>query len=511
MGGARKALVLLIGIGVIVGGAFYTGFLPPSDLEEPTVRVEDIGDWGDVSSSQIEVIHTLTVQNPNNFSVNVSDLVTLGVDLNLNEVALGSVEKTGLDIEQGSNTVRVTSEINQNRIGEFWANFINQGETIHAKVSGELQINKGPGIAVSTPPVEVSELTNATPISDAMNNAGDEMEGEYTKEVNTENIDTQYLSAAGFAPAASETVTAGYRVDEVSFRWGEVTADQTEVLVDLTVTNAGDVAVPGVPDGSQINIEMNDIPVFTAEKSESVSVRNIDADTVLLPGETVSYTLVATADNQNVEQWLTTYVDRDERSDVRGELLLTFELGDARISAPQGGAVAYECMFQTGIFVDNQSQSTTCGNDGTAYIGNEGVAQQEVEYPTTNSPPTAAVAANTTSGDAPLTVAFDGSEASDPDDDIEEYIWRFKDGSAPASGQSVTHTFSIAGEYDVELVVVDSAGNRNSETVTITVDPRVGSSQTTDGADDSETTDDTIDSDAGDEVDDSIGDGSNIG
>lgn len=482
MGILRQLAVVIIGIGIVVGGGFYTGLLPPSDIQEPTVTVEDIGDWGEVSNSQIEMIHTLNVQNPNNFSVNVTDMVTMGVDLKLNEVPLGSVEKTGVDIEQGNNTVKLASEINQNQIGEFWANFINQGETINADVSGELEIDKGPGVSVSTPSVETSALTEETPVSDAMNNAVDEAEGEYSFEINTEGIDNEYLSEAEIEAARSDTTTAEFTVDNADFRWGEVDAEQTEVEIDLTITNTGEIALPA-PDGSQVNILLNDIEVFNAKRSEDISFRRPAGDSLLLPSETKTYTLIATAENQNIERWFTTYAEQREKSDVRGEIVFAFQLGDTTITAPKDGVIAYECQFQTGIFVDNQSQSTTCGNDGTAYVGT-GRVQQEVENPTSNSPPTANIDLNQSSGQAPLSVEFDGSGSSDPDGDIREYIWTIEGIDTNLDrvkrGETVTHRFNTTGEYEVTLTVVDSAFNRVNETATVNVDSRLSDSSSDD-------------------------------
>lgn len=464
-------LVLAVAILVGVGGAFYAGIIPSdSGVEEPSVRVADIGDWGTVTDSQVELIHTLTVQNPNPVEVQVGDDTTLNLGVELNGVRLGSVEKSGLDIQEGNNTVQVASELNQNQLGEFWASFINQNETIHAVVTPELVVDRGPGFTVSGPPARVSALTDERPVSDAMNQAGTEMEGTYTKTVRVEAVDTQYLSNTDLGPGDEATI--GYTLENVAFEFGDVSADQTELLIHLRVRNDGETRQPGVPDGVAIDTLMNDIEVVTA-RSDAVSVRSIDRDAVLAPGETESYTLVATADNDNIEEWFTTYAAQNETSSIRGELEFYFELGDARISLPEDGAVAYECGFQTGIFVDGQNTSTTCGSNGTVEIGPTNFEQSELSGDSSDdeSPgPTAVAAATPTSGDAPLEVTFDGSDSTASETEIREYGWRFDDGSAPQTGAEVTHTFRTAGEYTVELVVTDSQGNTDTTTVTVQVD-----------------------------------------
>ena len=113
------------------------------------------------------------------------------------------------------------------------------------------------------------------------------------------------------------------------------------MLIQLEITNSGDVPLPAVPDGVSTNLELNNIQVFNAQ-SEPISVQNIDRDSILRSGETQSYTIVTTADNENIEEWFTTYAERKEQSSVRAELQFVFEHGDVRVTAPQGGAVAYE-------------------------------------------------------------------------------------------------------------------------------------------------------------------------
>jgi len=88
--------------------------------------------------------------------------------------------------------------------------------------------------------------------------------------------------------------------------------------------------------------------------------------------------------------------------------------------------------------------------------------------PPTNQSPIASFTANPTSGIAPLEVAFDASNSSDSDGNIISYAWDFKDGST-GSGQTITHTFSSTGSYNVELTVTDNDGATGSATKNVTV------------------------------------------
>ena len=84
-----------------------------------------------------------------------------------------------------------------------------------------------------------------------------------------------------------------------------------------------------------------------------------------------------------------------------------------------------------------------------------------------NSPPVAVISPSTTSAHAPVTITFDGSDSTD-DDAITSYDWDFGD-STTATGPSVTHTYHVAGIYEVVLQVTDGDNETDLATVTVTV------------------------------------------
>ncbi len=84
-----------------------------------------------------------------------------------------------------------------------------------------------------------------------------------------------------------------------------------------------------------------------------------------------------------------------------------------------------------------------------------------------NRPPVASFTTDITSGDAPLTVQFDASGSSDPDNDTLSYSWNFGDGTT-ATGVGISHVFTQSGTYPVTLTVSDGALN-DTQNTTITV------------------------------------------
>ncbi|HEY6058300.1 MAG TPA: LamG-like jellyroll fold domain-containing protein, partial [Candidatus Limnocylindrales bacterium] len=97
-------------------------------------------------------------------------------------------------------------------------------------------------------------------------------------------------------------------------------------------------------------------------------------------------------------------------------------------------------------------------------------AIHRVRYTAGNQPPTAVIAANPTSGSAPLSVTFDGSGSTDPEGSTLTYAWDFDgNGTDDATGVQASHTYSATGSYLARLRVTDSGGLSDSRTVTISV------------------------------------------
>jgi glucose/arabinose dehydrogenase/PKD repeat protein len=95
------------------------------------------------------------------------------------------------------------------------------------------------------------------------------------------------------------------------------------------------------------------------------------------------------------------------------------------------------------------------------YVDLEGGKVHRIVFDATNQPPTASLSASPTSGPAPLTVAFDGRESSDPDSgDTLTYRWdldgdgAFDDGALPTA----SWTYQNSGAYLAALEVTDSHG-----------------------------------------------------
>ncbi len=136
-------------------------------------------------------------------------------------------------------------------------------------------------------------------------------------------------------------------------------------------------------------------------------------------------------------------------------------LSDAQLTAaPEsnrtGGAGAADGSPYTVTVTasDNGAPPSTATTQFTWYIGETG-------------DPIANAEANPISGFIPLDVTFTGSNSTD-DVGVTNYLWDFKDGSPTVTEADPTHTFTVAGTYEVELTVGDADGNESTTTVTVT-------------------------------------------
>ena len=165
-------------------------------------------------------------------------------------------------------------------------------------------------------------------------------------------------------------------------------------------------------------------------------------------------------------------------------LLVTF---DASASADADGSiVGYAWNFGDGTTGTGKQVTHTYGSapnfsssDFTVVLtvrdnaGLEGTATRNITVTAPpivppNVAPVARLTAVPSSGNAPLTVAFDGSGSTDVDGTIASYTWTFGDGQT-ATGARTQHVYTAPGTYTAVLSVADNAGAVGQAVTTVTV------------------------------------------
>jgi PKD repeat protein len=99
-------------------------------------------------------------------------------------------------------------------------------------------------------------------------------------------------------------------------------------------------------------------------------------------------------------------------------------------------------------------------NGDLFYVDLNGGSIRRIEYSDGNRPPVANATANPTSGQAPLTVTFDGRASTDPDGSPLTYAWDLDGNGTFGDSSSATpsYTYTSPGTYQPRLRVTDPQG-----------------------------------------------------
>ena len=96
---------------------------------------------------------------------------------------------------------------------------------------------------------------------------------------------------------------------------------------------------------------------------------------------------------------------------------------------------------------------------------------QPITSPPPAQPPTAALSATPTGGQAPTVVTANASASTDPQGQTLSYAYDFGDGTAIAAqpGATATHTYQSAGTFTVTVTVTNTSGLTSTAHATITI------------------------------------------
>ncbi|EDN72374.1 PKD domain protein [Beggiatoa sp. SS] len=159
-----------------------------------------------------------------------------------------------------------------------------------------------------------------------------------------------------------------------------------------------------------------------------------------------------------------------------GKAPLTIALNGSTSTDTDGNIVSY-AWTANGQTANGQNAELTFNDAGNYTItlkvtDNDGATDQVqktvIVQEIPNKLPTAALAITPESGEAPLTVALDGSASTDTDGNIVSYAWTAN--GQTANGQNAELTFNDARDYTITLKVTDNDGATKSATKNVKVE-----------------------------------------
>ena len=333
---------------VLAGSGYFA--VTSGAVPKPTAGVQDFGDWGSVTPHQTEVVTTFWTTNPYPIDFTTGNTLHARYSISLNGVTVAKGTRNRVDLPRGNTTQTQSTYIQNDRLKDWWVNFIEANETIHATAHGTLHI----ATPVKNWSYHVSkthtQFANQAPILDSLSHAAAQTEGKY---VRTRRVDVGPVH---------RNVTVGAEVQDVETTLGRVNRNRTTVLVRFRIHNPSKT-VPIVvdPTGLRMRADVNGIPMF--HSGSGVLSANATKRKLLLPGETRDVVIPITMNNDKVDDWFRSHVRNDERSTIAVHTQLVVNpLGVSKpIRVPDGDGITYRCTMQTAIFEDNQTAKTTCG------------------------------------------------------------------------------------------------------------------------------------------------------
>ena len=141
-----------------------------------------------------------------------------------------------------------------------------------------------------------------------------------------------------------------------------------------------------------------------------------------------------------------------------------------------GDIVGYHWILDDGSEYEQEEFTHVFSDYGTYQIyleiidNNDGLgeASKMVVLNAPNISPVAAFDFSPLTGEAPLTVTFDGTASNDPDGSIVSFSWNFGDG-AYGTGAQIEHSYLTAGTYSAVLTVTDDLGVQGTTSMIVTV------------------------------------------
>lgn len=197
---------------------------------------------------------------------------------------------------------------------------------------------------------------------------------------------------------------------------------------------------------------------YAADGTYNVTLTVTDnqaATTVLTKSITVAANVAPVASFTASQTNLLAAFDASGSSDADGTVAsYAWNFGDETTGT---GLTASHTYTAAGSY---QVSLTVTDNQGATNISTQTVS---VTAPPNQKPIAAFTASNTN-----LMASFDAGGSSDTDGTVASYAWDFGDGNT-GTAVTATHTYTVAGSYQVTLTVTDNQGASNSVTKTVAV------------------------------------------
>ncbi|WP_336022096.1 LEA type 2 family protein [Halobellus salinisoli] len=335
-GRVRTVIAALVVVGLLGGGAFAAGV-----IGAPSVAgVENT--FGPVNETSTVIETDLTVSNPNPIGASLGGL-TVEYDVLMNDVELASGTKEGVSVEKGNSTLNFTSTADNGQIPPWWVSHIRNGE--QTTVTVDTAVTSGTlGRTIDPPNV--------------------------TRQVETDLL-SQFNSTETREVDANRALVSDpvLYINETSAQWGEVTDERT--AMDLTFVMYNPKSYPIGVSELGYNITMNDV---------AMGEGSTESEYVIPPKSTETIEATVYINNENIDEWWVTHLERNQVTDLRIDFDARLQLSDTTVNIPLD-SLTYTETIETDIFGTKPTDGDTSESSTE-----DGSSDNETETESSSSP-----------------------------------------------------------------------------------------------------------------------------
>lgn len=286
LGSKLRIAAVALGLLVTVGAAgAATGILGAPSVAGVENR------FGDVNETTTNVESDLVVNNPNPVGVQLGGM-SIDYAVEMNDITMATGTKEGVGVESGNSTISFTSHLRNDRIPDWWVSHLQNGESTTLTVDADVHSSLV-GQSFGAPNVERQIDTD---VSSSFN-----------------STETQPINAS--QPLVSDPVLY---LNETQGHWGEVTKKETPIKMAFTVYNPKSYPISASSIG--YDIAMNDLAVGSGSSERSVTIP---------PGETRTIEATTVIENQQLDEWWVTHLERNQVTDLGIQFYARFDLSAA--------------------------------------------------------------------------------------------------------------------------------------------------------------------------------------
>ncbi len=371
----RVAVTVVAGLGLVVGGAFFAGFLGVPSVERIDNR------FGEVNDTHTEIETDLVIHNPNPVGVRLGD-TSVNYTVAMNDVQMASGDKHGVGIGTGNSTVNLTTYLHNERIPAWWVSHVRGGEHTSLTVSATVQ----PGFVGQSATFQPAAETIETDLLGQFNSSED-------RPVNAD------------MPLVEDPVLV---IERTNASWGNVTDEQTPIDLEFGVYNPK--TSPVVVSNVGYNITMNDVPVGAGETEDGQTI----------PGKTSRVVETPTViDNENLDEWWVTHVENDQTTELRIDFYAEIEPpGSSETIRVPLDDLTYTQTIETDMFGNKGDSGGDTGDDASGNATtttSDGTTSDDTtsDGSTTSGTTTDGTTTDGTTADGGTTTSSDGTTTDD--------------------------------------------------------------------------------------------------